>query len=58
MNKHLKHIAYYTKKVAQEGEKARPRYTGFRNSLRHKRLMMYKSMLNEMLKKKIQYDKY
>lgn len=49
MNKHLKHIAYYTKKVAQEGAKARPTYIGFRNSLRHERLMMYKEMLNEML---------
>lgn len=49
MNKQIKHIAYYTKKVAQEGAKARPLYTGFRNSLRHERLMMYKKILNEML---------
>jgi hypothetical protein len=51
MNKKIKHIAYYTKKVAQEGMKARPRYTGFRNSLRIKRLLSYKRMLNEMLTK-------
>ncbi|MDQ0972425.1 hypothetical protein QFZ31_002303 [Neobacillus niacini] len=49
MNKHLKHIAYYTKKVAQEGEKARPTYTGFRNSIRSKRLFLYKQLLNEMI---------
>lgn len=50
MNKKIKHIAYYTKKVAQEGSKARPSYTGFRNSFRHNRLLMYKKLLNEMLK--------
>ncbi|WP_191090790.1 hypothetical protein [Niallia endozanthoxylica] len=50
MNKQMKHIAYYTKKVAQEGAKARPTYTGFRNSFRHKRLLLYKKLMNEMLK--------
>jgi hypothetical protein len=50
MNKHLKHIAYYTKKVAQEGAKARPTFTGTRNSYRHNRLLLYKRMLNEMIK--------
>ncbi|MED5103149.1 hypothetical protein P9858_23820 [Niallia circulans] len=53
MNKQMKHIAYYTKKVAQEGKKARPSYTGFRNSIRHHRLLMYKKMLNELLTTKI-----
>lgn len=51
MNKHIKHIAYYTKKVAEEGKKARPTFTGFRNSLRNQRLLMFKEMLNEMLTK-------
>jgi hypothetical protein len=51
MNKLLNHIAYYTKKVAQEGAKARPTYTGFRNSLRHKRLLKYKKSLNNIIKK-------
>lgn len=51
MNKHLKHIAYYTKKVAQESAKARPTYTGIRNSFRHKRLLMYKRILNEILRR-------
>lgn len=50
MNKKIKHIAYYTKKVAQEGAKARPTYIGFRNSLRNKRLLMYKKVLNKMLR--------
>jgi hypothetical protein len=50
MNKQLKHIAYYTKKVAQEGAKARPTHLGVRNSYRHDRLLMYKRMLNELIK--------
>jgi hypothetical protein len=50
MNKQMKHIAYYTKKVAQEGAKARPTYLGSRNSYRNNRLLLYKRMLNEMIK--------
>ncbi|MEH7130705.1 hypothetical protein V7103_21145 [Neobacillus drentensis] len=50
MNKKIKHIAYYTKKVAQEGTKARPSYLGIRNSFRSNRLLMYKRLLNEMIK--------
>ena len=49
MTKKLKHLAYYTKKVAQEGSKARPTYIGFRNKYRSNRLMQYKKLLNEML---------
>jgi hypothetical protein len=45
----MKHIACYTKKVAQEGIKVRPIYIGSRNSLRIKRLLSYKRALNEML---------
>ena len=50
MNKQMKHIAYYTKKVVQEGEKARPSYKGKRNTYRNNRLLEYKRMLNEMVK--------
>ncbi|TWI53966.1 hypothetical protein [Halalkalibacter nanhaiisediminis] len=50
MSKQMKRIAYYTKKVVQEGAKVRPTYTGFRNSFRHNRLLLYKKLLNEMLK--------
>jgi hypothetical protein len=50
MNKQMKHIYYYTKKVAQEGAKARPTYTGSRSSYRNNRLLKYKRMLNELLK--------
>lgn len=49
MNKQMKHIAYYTRKVAQEGTKARPTYIGTRNAFRNNRLLMYKRMLNEMI---------
>ncbi|MGG3467334.1 hypothetical protein ABES02_07420 [Neobacillus pocheonensis] len=41
MNKLMKHIAYYTKKVAQKVEKARPTYFGVRNSYRNNRLLLY-----------------
>jgi hypothetical protein len=50
MEKQMKHIAYFTKKVAQEGAKARPTYRGTRNSYRHSRLLMYKRLLNEMIR--------
>ncbi len=49
MNKQLKHIAYYTKKVNEEMQKRRPNYTGTIFSNRHDRLMQYKKMLNEYL---------
>ncbi|MCP1190802.1 hypothetical protein NKR17_17280 [Priestia flexa] len=49
MNKKIKHIAYYTKKVAQEGAKARPTSIVFRNKYRHDRLLKYKKMLNKIL---------
>lgn len=51
MSKQLKHIAYYTMKVTKEGLRARPSYTGFMNSFRNKRLMAYKRMMNEMLRR-------
>ncbi|WP_156187050.1 hypothetical protein [Bacillus sp. FJAT-27231] len=50
MNKQLKHIAYYTKMVAQEGAKARPTYRGSGNAYRNNHLLMYKRMLNELIK--------
>lgn len=49
MNRKMKHIAYYTKKVAQEGAKARPSYIGTRNSIRNNRLLLYKRLLNGMI---------
>jgi hypothetical protein len=55
-NKQMKHIAYYTKKVAQEGAKARPTYLGKRNSYRNNRLLMYKRMLNEIIKASIELE--
>lgn len=51
MDKKLKHIAYYTKKVRQEMEKARPQYTSTRLPSRSERLLNYKHMLNEYLVK-------
>jgi hypothetical protein len=50
MNKKVKHIAYFTKKVAQEGVKARPSYIGTRNSFRQNRLLIFKRMLYELIK--------
>lgn len=49
MNKQLKHIAYYTKKVNEEMKKRRPTNTGNLLSNRSNRLMQYKKMLNEYL---------
>lgn len=42
MNKQKQNSDYYTKKVAQEGTKGRPIYTGFRNSLHNRCLLSYK----------------
>ncbi|MEH7374368.1 hypothetical protein [Neobacillus drentensis] len=50
MNKQMKHIDYYTKKVAQEGAKASPTYRRSRNPYRNHRLFLYKRVLNEMIK--------
>jgi hypothetical protein len=50
MNKQMKHIAFYTNKVALEIAKARPTYIGSRNSYRNNRLLMYKQMLKKAIK--------
>jgi hypothetical protein len=49
MNKTVKHIAYFTKKLVQEGAKTRPSYIGTRNSFRHNRLLIFKQVLHELI---------
>ena len=46
-NRNLKHMAYYTRKVA---EHARNRRDVRRNKYRHDRLLQYKAALNERLR--------
>ncbi|MEK5500433.1 hypothetical protein [Bacillus sp. FSL M8-0168] len=51
MIEHLKHIVFYTNEITQVGAIARSTstYTGFRNSHRHRRLLINKRALNQML---------
>ncbi|MEH7236238.1 hypothetical protein [Bacillus sp. JJ1562] len=41
MNKQIKHVAYYTKNVVQEGVKARPTYRGSRIPYCQNCLLLY-----------------
>lgn len=50
-NRNLKHMAYYTRKVA---EHARNRRDARRNKYRHDRLLQYKAALNERLRSDIE----
>jgi hypothetical protein len=50
-NSTLKHMAYYTRKVA---EHVRSRRDVRRNKYRHDRLLQYKAALNERLRSEIE----
>ncbi len=50
-NRNLKHMAFYTRKVA---EHVRSRHNVRRNKYRHDRLLQYKAALNERLRS--EYD--
>ncbi|WP_019722262.1 hypothetical protein [Heyndrickxia coagulans] len=48
--KNLKHLAFYTRKVA---EQVRNRRNASRNKYRHGRLLRYKAALNERLREEL-----
>jgi hypothetical protein len=52
MDKNVKHIAYYTRKVAEQGA-IHPTKRDERWLRRHKRLLKYKKLLHERISKEV-----